>query len=154
MGAGSSHKLRCIIVAALAAGIASTLAQLGLWWLAGEPAVALLLRDARLTAALVLGHEVLPPPAGFDLAVMLVASLIHFGLSLLYAALLFPFRRARLVAALFIGSGFGTVLYAMNLHGFTLLFPWFVEARGGITFVAHLVFGMSAMETLRRLRAA
>lgn len=150
MGAGSSRKLRSIIWAAIVAGIVSTIAQMGLWWLAGEQVATLLLRDARLTAALLLGHKVLPPPADFDLAVMLVASLIHFSLSLLYAALLFPFRRAPLVTAFLIGSAFGAVLYALNLHGFTLLFPWFVEARGAITLVAHLVFGVTAMETLRR----
>jgi hypothetical protein len=153
MGAGSSLRLRSLVVAAIAAGIVSTLVQLGLWWMAGENAVALLLRDARLTAALVLGRDVLPPPADFDLIVMLVASLIHFGLSLLYAALLFPLRPAQPTSAFAVGSVFGALLYVVNLHGFTLLFPWFVEARGGITLVAHLVFGMTAMETLRRLRA-
>jgi hypothetical protein len=153
MGAGSSHSLRCVAAAAIVAGIASTLAQLGLWWLAGEHAMALLLRDARLTAALVLGREALPPPVNFDMTIMLVASLIHFGLSLLYAALLFPLSRLHRIETLIIGSVFGATLYAVNLHGFTLLFPWFVEARGGITFAAHIAFGVAAMETLRRMRA-
>ena len=45
------------------------------------------------------------------------------------------------------------VLYAVNLHGFTLLFPWFVAARGGITLTAHIVFGVAVMMTLRRMRA-
>ena len=154
MGAGSSRKIRCIVAAAIVAGIASTAAQIGLWWLAGENAVELLLRDARLTAALVLGREVLPPPVDFNAAIVLVASLIHFGLSLFYAALLSPLSRVRVVGALAIGSVFGAGLYVVNLHGFTLLFPWFAAARGGITLTAHLVFGVTAMETLRRMRSA
>lgn len=148
MGAGSSRNLR-IVVAAIVAGIASTIAQICLWWLAGENAAELLLRDARLTAALVLGREVLPPPSDFDVLVMLAASLIHFGLSLLYAAMLFPFHRARLIAAFLVGSAFGAVLYVVNLHGFTLLFPWFIAARGGITLIAHIVFGVAVMMTFR-----
>jgi hypothetical protein len=137
------------LAAALVAGIASTIAQIGLWWLAGEDAAVLLLRDARLTAALVLGREVLPPPVDFDALVMLAASLIHFGLSLQYAALLLPLRRSRLADALALGSVFGVGLYAVNLHGFTLLFPWFIAARGGITLAAHIVFGVAVMMTLR-----
>lgn len=152
MGAGSSHNLRSVAVAAIVAGIAATLAQLGLWWLAGENAATLLLRDARLTAALVLGREVLPPPAEFDVTVMLVATLIHFSLSLLYAAALLPLSRLRRIGALIVSILFGTALYAVNLHGFTLLFPWFAETHGAITFVAHLVFGVAAMITLRHMQ--
>lgn len=124
--------------------------QLAHWGLAGEEAWVLLLRDARITAALLLGQEVLLPPINFDPAVMLVASLIHFGLSILYAAALLPLRTPRRSIALLIGAGFGLVLYAVNLHGFTWLFPWFVEARGSSAIVAHVVFGMTAMEVLRR----
>jgi hypothetical protein len=153
MGAGGSRNLCWAVAAALVAGIASTIAQIGLWWLAGENAAALLLRDARLTAALVLGREVLPPPVDFNMGIMLVASLIHFGLSLLYAALLLPLHRSRLADSLAIGGVFGMALYAVNLHGFTLLFPWFVAARGGITLTAHIVFGVAVMMTLRRMRA-
>lgn len=152
MGAGSSHNLRCVVAAAIVAGIAATLAQLGLWWVTGEHAAELLLRDARLTAALVLGREVLPPPADFDMTIMLVASLIHFGLSLLYAAFLFPLRRLPRSEALMIGSLFGAALYVVNLYGFTWWFPWFIAARGGITFIAHIVFGVAAMETLQHMR--
>jgi hypothetical protein len=48
-----------------------------------------------------------------------------------------------------VGAGFGALLYCVNLYGFTAIFPWFTEARGGITFVAHLVFGVTAMLSYR-----
>lgn len=105
----------------------------------------MLLRDARLTAALLLGSAVLPPPATFDINVMLVATAIHFMLSILYAAVLLPWARVRLVASLSIGTAFGMALYFLNLHGFTAIFPWFAEARGGITLAVHVVFGMAVM---------
>ena len=145
MEAGSRNKLLAVLLAGVCAGVVSTLAQLLLWWLSGQNALLLLLRDARLTAALLLGSEILPPPATFDINVMLAATAIHFMLSILYAAVLLPWGRARLATSLFIGTGFGVGLYFFNLHGFTVIFPWFAEARGGITLAVHAVFGMTVM---------
>jgi hypothetical protein len=148
MGAGS-NKATAVLLAGISAGVVSTLAQLLLWWLSGQDALLLLLRDAHLTAALVLGTDVLPPPATFDLRVMLAATAIHFLLSILYAAVLLPLRRTSLGSSLIIGTGFGVALYFLNLHGFTAVFPWFTEARGAITLAVHAVFGLTVMLTYR-----
>jgi hypothetical protein len=145
MGAGKNSKAVVVALAGVAAGVVSTFAQLLLWLVSGTDPLALLLRDSRLTAALVMGESVLPPPAAFDPMVMLVATVIHFLLSVVYAAMLLPLRRSNLELSQLIGAGFGAALYAVNLHGFTLLFPWFAAARGGITLTAHLVFGMTVM---------
>lgn len=48
------------LVAGLGAGVVATLAQIALWWLAGMPLPETLFRDARLTAALVMGIDVPP----------------------------------------------------------------------------------------------
>jgi hypothetical protein len=149
MGAGSRNKLLAVLLAGVCAGVVSTLAQLLLWWLSGQDALLLLMRDARLTAALLLGSEVLPPPATFDLRVMLAAAAIHFLLSMLYAAVLLPLRRMSLGSSLIVGTGFGVALYFLNLHGFTAIFPWFAEARGAITLAVHAVFGVTVMLTYR-----
>jgi len=145
MGAGKSSKAFVVALAGVAAGVMATFAQLLLWLISGADPLALLLRDSRLTSALVMGKTVLPPPASFDPMVMLIATAIHFLLSVVYAAMLLPLRRQGLEASLLIGAGFGAALYAVNLHGFTLLFPWFIAARGGITLTAHLLFGMAVM---------
>lgn len=146
MGAGKSRSCRLVLAAGVAAGVSATLVQLVLWTVAGDDALALLLRDARLTATLVLGQAVLSPPAGFDAAIMLAATLIHFVLSLVYAAMLAPLAgRLALAPSLLVGAGFGGALYAINLHGFTWLFPWFVQARGWVTLAAHLAFGLTIM---------
>jgi hypothetical protein len=145
MGAGKNSKAVVVALAGVAAGVMATFAQLLLWLVSGEDPLALLLRDSRLTAALVMGETVLPPPVSFDLVVMLVATAIHFLLSVVYAAMLLPLRRSNLERSLLIGAGFGATLYAVNLHGFTLLFPWFIAARGGITLTAHLMFAMTVV---------
>ena len=137
-----------IIFAGIAAGTFSTLAQMLLWAAAGEDAWTLLLRDAGLTAALLPGQAAPAPSVGFDTGIMLAATGIHFALSIAYAALLLPVaKRLGLMASLSAGAGFGVALYLVNLYGFTFIFPWFAQARGGITLAAHLVFGVAVMLT-------
>lgn len=142
--------LIAIISAGLAAGIVSTLAQILLWLVFTDELPAILFRDARLTAALIMGRGVLPPPATFDADVWLAATLIHFALSICYAVALPPFvARLGRDSSLLVGAGFGAVLYAVNLYGFTEVFPWFAQARGWIAAVAHVVFGVTAVLVYR-----
>jgi hypothetical protein len=137
-----------ILLSGAAAGVFSTLVQVVLWLVFTDEFPAILFRDARLAAALVLGRPVLPPPATFDAGVMLVATLIHFALSLVYAAFiaLLSKRLAGVPAVLAVLAGAlsGVALYAVNLYGFTEIFPWFVQARGWIALAAHVAFGASA----------
>jgi hypothetical protein len=131
-------------VVGIAAGVIATMAQLVLWWLANIPVVETLLRDTRLTAALLMGPAVLPPPTTLQWDILLVATLIHFVLSVAYAII--PARVAGRLpnrALLLTGSLYGLAIYAVNLYGFTLFFPWFVVARDWATLLAHLVFGMT-----------
>jgi hypothetical protein len=141
------------LVVGIAAGTIATVAQLVLWWLADMPLVETLLRDARLTAALLMGRSVLPPPFTAQWDILLVATLIHFVLSVAYAlipALLAA--RLRIGSVLPIGALYGLAIYVVNLHGLTLFFPWFAIARDWITLVAHLVFGMTLFAGCRLFR--
>ncbi|MXN76795.1 sodium:proline symporter [Burkholderia sp. 4701] len=142
-----------IFWAAFGAAVASTAVELPLWWIAGDDVMRNLIRDARLTAAIVMGRRVLASPAGFDALVMGVATVVHFSLSLVYTVVLanvvrnMPFR-----SALVAGGAFGLVLYGINLHAFTAIFPWFIPVRGVITLVAHLGFGITAAAIYRVVR--
>ncbi|WP_063553098.1 hypothetical protein [Burkholderia territorii] len=134
-----------ILWAAFCAAVGSTVIELLLWPIAGEDAFHNLLRDARLTAALVMGRSVLGASTGFDPAIMGVATAVHAALSLAYTAVLAKLvRHLSPGAALLTGGAFGLALYGINLHAFTAIFPWFVAARGVITLVAHVVFGVVA----------
>lgn len=139
-----------ILWAAFGAAVASTVIELLLWAIVGDDAVRNLLRDARLTAAIVMGRDVLGSSGGFDPLVMGVATVVHAALSLVYAAVL-----ARLVhglscrATLLAGGAFGLLLYGVNLYAFTAIFPWFIAVRGEITLLAHLVFGVAAAAVYR-----
>lgn len=141
---GGRIDLVMVIVVGVAAGVIATVAQFALWWLAGIPVAETLLRDARLTAALLMGPAVLPPPTTPQWDILLVATLIHFTLSIVYA--LIPAGmpgRLSIGPLLLIGTLYGLAIYGVNLYGFTLFFPWFVVARDWVTLLAHLVFGMA-----------
>lgn len=140
---------RVAVLAGLVAGTAATLAQLLLWWLASVPLPDVLYRDTRLTAAMVLPHDIISldqlfrPPS---LMMWLAASLVHLALSVLYAAaFIFLASRLRIGAFRLLPAGvvFGLLLYVINLYGFTFLMPWFFLVRDEITLAAHAVFGLS-----------
>jgi len=148
---------RAAVYAGIGAGFIATWAEMLLWWLFAKPLPEIFYRDARLAAAIVMGRAVLPPPASFDAAAMAVATVIHFALSIAYALLLAPLvARRPWPSVLAIGIGFGLVLFAVNMYGFTALFPWFRATRDGITLVSHGVFGAAAAfcyHSLTRRRA-
>lgn len=127
----------------------STAAQLALWLVFTDALPQILFRDARFAAAIVMGRGVLTG-GGFDATVMLVATPVHFALSIAYGlALAALLRRLDRRFALVAGAGFGLALFAVNMYGFTAAFPWFVAARDWITAAAHLVFGLVAAAVYR-----
>ena len=139
-----------VVFAAIVAGVVSTLVQVALWILDGEALPGILLRDARLAAAIVMGPSVLQPAHAFDARVMLVATAVHFALSIAFAAALSALvARGSTTQAIARGTAFGALLYVVNLHVMTLPFPWFDVSRGAITFAAHIAFGASAAAALR-----
>lgn len=106
----------------------------------------------RMIAAIVMGEGVLPTPGGppptFDAGVLMVAMLVHFPLSVMYAVVLaWLVRKSSLGLALTAGAGFGLALYLVNFYGFTAVFPWFANARNWVSVVAHMIFGLVAAGT-------
>ena len=130
--------------AGIIAGVVATGAQLVLWWVFTDALPSIFFRDARLTAAMLMGLDVLPPPATFEWKVMIVATFIHFMLSIAYGLILAPLiSRPGMAASMLAGAVFGLLIYVANMYGMTLIFPWFSVARDWITVVAHIVFGIS-----------
>src|SRR5690606_21498005 len=91
------------------------------------------------------GEGVLPPPSSFDPLVVLVALLVHFVLSVLYACILaFIIHRGGLLAGIIGGALFGLALYAINYYTFSFFFPWFFSLRSWMVVAAHGLFGAIA----------
>lgn len=102
----------------------------------------------RMIGAIVLGRDVLPPPATFDAGIFAAAGLLHFALSLTYAFVLSTVITKRsLATSLVIGAVFGLGLYLVNFYGFTAVFPWFAMARNWVSIFAHISFGLVAAGT-------
>jgi len=138
------------IGAGIVAGVIATAVQIALWWVFLDALPWILYRDARLTAAILMGQEVLPPPATFDWHVMLVATFIHFVISIMYSLILACLisRLGRMLSIL-AGGIYGLILYGINMYGITPIFPWFSEVRDWITIFTHVVFGISIAGTYK-----
>ena len=98
----------------------------------------------RMIAAIGMGKDVLPPPATFDLGVMIIAMAIHFVLAILLGmilGLIVSRWKPGLMASIGVGAIFGLAVYLVNFYGFTALFPWFAMARTPITLLTHVMFG-------------
>jgi hypothetical protein len=107
----------------------------------------------RMMAAIVLGEGVLPPPGTFDFGIMMTAMMVHVAFSILYAFIIGFFVQEKSVgSAISIGAIAGFLLYLINFHGFTALFPWFADARGWVSILGHILFGMVAAWTYKGLQ--
>jgi uncharacterized membrane protein YagU involved in acid resistance len=138
--------------AGIAAGIGATIVEIALWSAFTNALPEIFFRDARFAAAIVMGRGVLSTAAGFDWRVLLVATLVHFALSLAYGLILSRLIwRLRLSASVLAGIVFGLFVFALNMYGFTAVFPWFEATRDWITVAAHVVFGMVAAGVYRVL---
>lgn len=109
----------------------------------------------RMIAAMVLGEGVLMPPT-FDAGILAAAMLVHFVLSIVYAVILaLLLRRANTPTAVLLGAAFGLAIYWVNFNRIaSALFPWFAMARGWISIVTHVMFGVVAGLAYVRMRKA
>lgn len=106
----------------------------------------------RMIAAIGMGRDVLPPPAAFDLGILMAAMVIHLILSVLFAIVLaLIIARLGFGAALAVGALFGLALYLVNFYGLTAVFPWFAMARNWVSIFTHVAFGLIAAWVYARL---
>lgn len=98
----------------------------------------------RMIAAMAMGKGVLPPPATFDITILMVAMMIHFVMSIIFA-IVFAWVADRMAwsrtTTIVAGMIFGLILYVVNFYGMTAVFPWFAMARNWISIFAHVMFG-------------
>lgn len=125
--------------AGLIAGAVFMMMEMGLVAMAGDSPWG----PPRMIAAIVMGEGVLPPPATFDLMILMAAMAVHFMLSIVIG-LVFALvaRRFGLVMAVVAGAVVGLGLYVVNFYGFTAIYPWFAMARNTISIVSHIAFGV------------
>jgi len=101
--------------------------------------------SVRLVASIIMGERALPPPASFDLSILLTALAVHLPLSVAFAGVIaVVLHRWGLLVGIVGGAIFGLALYAINFYTLTFFFPWFFPMRSWIMAVSHLIFGACA----------
>ncbi len=106
----------------------------------------------RMIAAIVMGKGVLPPPATFDVGVLMAAMAVHLPLSVVFTLILaWIIARFDMGVAVLIGAVFGLILYLVNFYGFTAIFPWFAMARNWVSIFSHIMFGVIAAIAYKQL---
>jgi uncharacterized membrane protein YagU involved in acid resistance len=97
----------------------------------------------RMIGAIGLGQEALPPPATFDLTIVMVAMVIHVMTSILFAVVV-----AFIIRDMTMGPAIGMgIVAALLLYGFVFYvmtagpWPWFENGRNWVSILAHIVFG-------------
>ncbi len=128
------------------AGLLAGVVFLGINWLllpqfvGGNPWMMM-----RLFGAMVLGDDVLPPPATFDGPALVAALGIHFAAAFAATALiaLIVHRFGMFVG--FVGGGLiGLALYGINIYTLTYFFPHMFVLKGTPFLLSHVAFGALA----------
>ncbi|MCI0397566.1 MAG: hypothetical protein L0332_16935 [Chloroflexi bacterium] len=133
---------RAAVIAGVVAGAVFLVLQMILFPLVtgGAPWVVM-----RMIAAIVMGEGVLPPPADFDPVIFLVALLVNFALSILFALILAVIvHRWGLLVGVIGGALFGLAVYAINFYTFSFFFPWFFPVRSWIDVLTLVIYGAVA----------
>lgn len=99
----------------------------------------------RMTAAILMGDNALPPPATFDISVVIVGLLVHYFFSILFACLIaIIVYRWGLIVGILGGAALGLALYAINVYAVSYFFPWFYSLKSWMMLASHLVYGALA----------
>ena len=101
----------------------------------------------RLFASIILGEDVVSPPAPdtSDMTVLISALVVHFVLSIVFALILaFITHRWGFITGVIVGALFGASVYVINLYTFSYFFPWMFALNSWTFFLTHVLFGAIA----------
>lgn len=99
----------------------------------------------RLFSSIILGEEILAPPATYDLYALITSIGINFILSVAFTFLIaFVLHKWGLLTGIIGGALFGLAIYAFNFYTLSYFFPWFFALSSWPFVVAHLIFGATA----------
>jgi hypothetical protein len=106
----------------------------------------------RMTASVILGHKVLPPPASFQAGIIASGVIVHLCLSVLFAYIIaFTLHRWGIVVGIIGGALFGLAFFCINFYTLSYFFPWFYPLRSWLLAVSHVAYGAIAGGTYEAL---
>ena len=149
----TSVSFKPIFISGLLAAIVFLMAEMIMLAMSGQSPFG----PPRMMAAMVLGKDVLPPPATFDIVIMMVAMIVHVMLSFGFAVvfgLIYGRLTRSLGMAMLVGGVFGLAMYFLNFYVMTSVFPWFEMGRGAINIIGHILFGLVLGGAFHKLSGA
>jgi hypothetical protein len=101
--------------------------------------------SVRLVASLLLGPDVLAPPASFHGLALVAAIVTIYGISLLGTVVIaLVVHRGGLILGIIGGALLGLSIHAINYYSLTSFFPQFFALNAPSVAVAHAIFGALA----------
>lgn len=133
---------RAAVIAGLLAGALTLLLRMILWSVVTGGSV---WTPFYHSAAVLLGPARLAPAGAPDLGIVLIGTLLHLFLSLLFTILVaFIVHRWGLLVGIVGGALAGLALYLIDYYGFTYFFPWLFPLRSWLGLIVHIFFGALA----------
>lgn len=146
----TSVGFKSVVFSGIVAGIVFLMAEMLMLAMAGQSPFG----PPRMMAAMVMGKEVLPPPATFEMGIMMVAMVVHLMISVVAAfafGIIYKMFGRSLMIALLLGAVYGLIFYFVAFYIMTGIWPWFEMARGTISIVGHILFGLALGATFHKL---
>ena len=99
----------------------------------------------RLIGSVLLGPDVLAPPATFDLGILIAALVTLFVVIILFALLVaFAMHRWGLLVGILGGALFGLAFYLFTFYTMTYFFPWLYTFQSWPLLLTYVVMGATA----------
>jgi hypothetical protein len=101
--------------------------------------------SVRLVASMVLGQQILAPPATFDALALVTGIVVHYALALLMTGLIaIVVHRGGLATGVLGGAALGLAFYYIAYYSLTYFFPQFFAMKDSSVIVSHVIFGALA----------
>lgn len=101
--------------------------------------------SVRLVASILMGQEILAPPATFDAGALVACIVTHYVLAMLMtAAIAVVVHLGGLTTGIVGGALLGLAFYFISYYSFTYFFPQFFAIKHWSVIASHVVFGAVA----------
>jgi hypothetical protein len=101
--------------------------------------------SVRLVGSIVLGGQVLAPPATAHVGALLACILVHYALALAMTGVIaYVVHRGGLIGGILGGAALGVAFYFINYYTFSYFFPQFFPMKHWSVLASHALFGAVA----------
>jgi hypothetical protein len=101
--------------------------------------------SVRLVASIILGRDILAPPATAHAGALVAAMVVHYVLALAMSAVIaYVVHRGGLIGGILVGALLGLAFYFIDYYTFSYFFPQFFAMNHWSVVASHVLFGALA----------